>query len=238
MNIGRRSYICLVMLFFFASPSRAFPVQTPLDDPFRSVVFDFDVNASIRTPESMSYDSDSQRLSYAALGQFELHRPASSLSFDGFFAWQVSVDAFGELLDRGSMLWFGDLGNGNQLLASGTLRDIGFGQLGDAGGVFSFTSFRAVFDNNYLDDAVADFGPRMGLFFEVSLLLTDPSPFTSDFACDLSNPPQCPGSYFSTSGLTKIVVPEPSAVGLFALGFLMLGLGQSARRGCIGAAGT
>jgi hypothetical protein len=224
--------LAALLLAFVHSPGHAIPIGNPLADPFIGLDFDFSVNAAFPATETMHYDSASQRLSYAAAGTFDLLFDTVE-RFPGFFAWEASINSAGEVLDSGSMLWFGDLGAGNQLLATGKVRDIGFHSSAHTNEGFDYFSFRAVFENLFLSPEVAGFGPRMGLFFELSLLGLDAPIFSSNFACDLRVPTQCPadgsgsGAYFSTSGVAKIEVPEPPAFALLAFAVVALGTGRA-----------
>jgi len=228
LRVAARS---LATLVFCASSglAHALPVGDPLDDPFSNVIFDFSRGVQIFGSEAWSYDAGSQLLSYVAAPSFEYRAPGQVSPFAGSFMWQAHVDSTGNLLDNGSMALMGDLGSGSVLLASGTLLDIGFQSHGSCTAIgCDLLSFRAIFDNAWLDESVSDLGSRMGLFFEIGFLSDTPSPFTGDFSCGFGADAPCP--LFSTSGLTSIRVSEPGTSALAGLCVLMLAGAWRVRR--------
>jgi hypothetical protein len=188
--------------------------------------------------ESLRYDADSQWMTYNSLSPFNYsNRLGCSFpcepheeTFDGLLAWGAGVDASGHVLDGGAMTWLGNFGSGLEVLATGSLLQIGSAgslppiPLPGNGTIYRLASLQFLFDLNFLDQRVEGMGNRILLAFEQEFESLTPEPFANDFHCAGETPggsifPNC--DRFSTSGLIgQIAVSEPTALTLLLTAML------------------
>jgi hypothetical protein len=153
-----------------------------------------------------------------------------TVSFNGLFTWDVGVNEHG-LIDAGSMRWFGDLGSGLELLASGSALDVTHTppNIFHDFNVTQFLRLSSIFSVDYLNPFVSGMGNQIWFDFERQLTFRSitQSPFAQDFECGPGSPTHSPDGSFScsawsTSGLIGLQVPEPATLSLVLLGLFGL----------------
>lgn len=191
-------------------------------DPIEYEGTGFSITFAGSTAQHLHYDSDTDRLSYLSTGSF-YGDLVTQTAFQGLFAWEATVDAFGVVTSLGSMLMYGDFGEGFGLLASGHVKDVGFTDQGSSGEINGFVGLEVLFQNDFVDHRIAEIGRQMVLHHEIRIFGDNPvSPFNESFSCfgDYSDP-RCDG-HWSSSGIAGVRVPEPASLGLLGLVFIGL----------------
>ena len=232
-----------IVLTFVVQPAEALPldpVWSGTDDPH--VVwnqFAAFVGQPIR--ESLRYDSTLERLSYVAPGEnvpyFNDSRE-TYVEFDSLLTFEAGINKRGAVTDRGSMQWFGDFGQGFEILATGSIRDIGFLESGqdhplpDGSPVFIFYSLQVLFDVDFLHPRVVGMGRNMLLMHEQQWMIDVPTPFFESFTCPNRDPPALPScNHFSDSSLRGVtLVPEPSILPSLLASLIGLGFARIKRK--------
>lgn len=205
-------------LFWACVSAQALPLD-PIDWVDRRT--GAEVCCGFNSTQTFRYDSSSDLFTYAAIGQQRYTAPGlSERLFSSAFTWSASIDEHGSITDGGSMQWLGDFGSGFELLATGNIKDVGFGAInapGAGGGDWTFLGLQVLLANS-LHAATIDIGREFILNMELVLQTPFDSPFKSDFACE----PSC-SNYFSSTHVAGLAIDEPrtGALALFALGLLV-----------------
>ncbi len=180
-----------------------------------------EVCCGFNSTQSFRYDSASDLFTYSAIGQQRFTAPGlSEQIFSSAFTWSASIDEHGSVTDAGSMQWLGDFGSGFELLASGSIKDVGFSAINppDPSGNWTFLGLQVLLENSLPGAAPIDLGREFILNMEILLQSTFDSPFKEDFSCE----PTC-SNYFSDTHVAGLAVDEPrtGALTLLALGLLV-----------------
>jgi hypothetical protein len=228
----RISFRSLVALGILLAPVGAHAALIDLHDVTRRTGY----AASIQN-ELLRYDAASRLMTYSTASRFDYRQHSGcddpcvpvELTFDGLFVWGAGVDADGDVLNGGAMTWLGNLGHGFEVLATGSLAQIGTAMSGvlpgPDGPVYNSLDLEFLFDLSFLDPRVSGMGDQILLLVEQKLERLTPEPFAQSFQCPSSNPP---GVYptcgrWSTSGLVGMVgVSEPGVLGLLLMGLVGL----------------
>lgn len=234
------SFLLACAVLIQSKEADAIPITS---DPLDRIAWESDRTGQLAFigRETARYDESADRLSYFASGQGRLHTNYFSppedvaTNFTSALSWTVGVGETGALTDSGLMLWFGDFGTGFELLASGSVADLGFKGRNQIAGHNTFSTLQLVFDFNYLNPLIAGFGDAMVLSFEQQFTLLDTTPFERDWGCGFglsmggpADPFRC--SYFSTSTVAGVKVPEPGALSLLLVGLVITGASALRRR--------
>jgi len=189
--------------------------------------------------ESLRYDADLQWLTYSSSSRFQYSDAWGACGFqcetvrtdfDGMFVWGAGVNAHGDVVNPGAMTWLGNLGNGYEVLATGSLAQIGSAMFSVMpstmyGPIYIDLNLQFLFDLTYLDHRVSGMGDQMLLLFEQKLERLTPQPFAQSFDCPITSadPPFPACARWSTSGLMGMVaVPEPGTFSLLLTGLMGL----------------
>ena len=216
MNCVRtRVWIAAGMLWACAS-AQALPLD-PIDWVDRRT--GAEVCCGFNSTQTFRYDSASDLFTYSSIGQQTFRAGAVEQMFSSAFTWSANIDEHGAVTDAGSMQWLGDFGSGFAVLASGSIKDIGFSAINppDPGGNWTFLGMQVLLANS-LPGATIDIGREFILNMELVLQSSFDSPFKEDFACE----PTC-SNYFSDSHVAGLAVAEPRSgvLALLALGLLV-----------------
>ena len=178
-----------------------------------------EVCCGFNSTQTFRYDSTSDLFTYSSTGAQTFRSGATEQLFNSAFTWNARIDEHGAVTDAGSMQWLGDFGSGFEVLASGSIRDIGFSAINppDPSGDWTVLGLQVLMANS-LPGATFDIGREFILNLELVLLTSFDSPFKEDFACE----PTC-DNYFSDSHVMGLNVGEPrtGVLALFALGLLV-----------------
>lgn len=178
-----------------------------------------EVCCGFNSTQTFRYDSATDLFTYSQIGTQTFRAGAAEQSFNGAFTWSASIDEHGAVTNAGSMQWLGDFGSGFEVLASGSIKDIGFSAINppDPSGDWTFLGMQVLLANS-LPGATVDIGREFILNLELVLLSSFDSPFKEDFACE----PTC-SNYFSDSHVAGLAVGEPrtGVLALLALGLLV-----------------
>jgi hypothetical protein len=177
-----------------------------------------EVCCGFNSTQTFRYDSASDLFTYSQIGTQTFRAGATEQLFNSAFSWSANIDEQGAVTNAGSMQWLGDFGSGFEVLASGSIKDIGFSAINppDSSGNWTFLGMQVLLANS-LPGATIDIGRELILNLELVLLTSFDSPFKQDFACE----PTCE-NYFSDSHVAGLTVGEPrtGVLALFALGLL------------------
>jgi hypothetical protein len=217
MNSVRTRWWIAAGLLWAGASAQALPLD-PIDWVSRRT--GAEVCCGFNSTQSFRYDAASDLFTYSAVGQQSYFAPGSSEQlFNSAFTWSASIDEHGAVTDAGSMQWLGDFGSGFEVLASGSIKDIGFGAINppDPFGNWTFLGLQVLLTNS-LPGATIDLGREFLLSMELVLETSFDSPFKEDFSCE----PTC-SNYFSSSYVAGLAVDEPrtGVLALFALGLLV-----------------
>jgi MYXO-CTERM domain-containing protein len=217
MNVVRsRTWIAAGLLWACAS-AQALPLD-PIDWVGRRT--GGEVCCGFNATQSFHYDASADLFTYSAIGQQTYHSPGlSDQLFQSAFTWTAGIDENGSVTNAGSMQWLGDFGSGFELLATGSVKDVGFEAINPPGGPGNWTFLgMQVLLANSLPGATIDLGREFILNMELVLDMPFDSPFKNDFACE----PTC-NNYFSDTHVAALRVDEPStgALALLGLGVLV-----------------
>ena len=160
-------------------------------------------------------------------GPFQI--TGGSYFFHGTFTWQVSVSAEGRVLQPGTMTWFGDVGSGTELLATGIVRKIGFDRVTciEEPGPFEtidrpycdWDEAQALIRTTFLHPILSDLGRNIVTLASVQRLYGPDPLFLESFECGPA-PRAC--NYYSDNAIIGVDVPEPNPTLLLSLGLLAL----------------
>lgn len=216
-GVGARVSLAAGLLLACAS-TQALPLD-PIDWVDRRT--GAEVCCGFNATQSFHYDAASDLFTYSSVGQ-QHYLPGPGLAdqlFQSAFTWSANIDEQGSVTNAGSMQWFGDFGSGLELLASGSIKDVGFEAVNPPGGSGPWTLLgMQVLLANSLPGATLDFGREFILNMEIVLESPFDSPFRADFSCE----PTC-SNYFSDTHVAMLRVDEPgtSVVALLGLGLLV-----------------
>jgi hypothetical protein len=211
-GIPQMRSLVAVLLFAASTFAQAIPVSPP---PSISDYLVAHRNGNsvdeLNSTQTFSYDSDTDLFTYLATGinYYNDGRSPDSRPFENVLAWSAHIDDYGNLVDSGSMLWFGDFGDGVQLISAGYVKAVGISHQ-NIGDPTQNIGVQALLRNEYLNPQFVDFGLEMFLSIEAVLPTRSISPFMEDFGCMRA---RC-DFYFSSSGLYGLSVSEPSNVPL------------------------
>ena len=145
-----------------------------------------EVCCGFNSSQSFNYDSTSDLFTYSAIGQQRYAAPGlADQLFQSAFTWTANIDEPGlGRTNGGAMQWFGDFGSGLQLIASGDVKDLGFGAANPPGGSgpWTFLGMQVLLANS-LPGAAIDLGREFILNMELVLETPFDSPFKEDFSC-------------------------------------------------------
>lgn len=181
-----------------------------------------EVCCGFNSSQSFNYDSTSDLFTYSAIGQQRYAAPGlADQLFQSAFTWTANIDEQGSVTNGGSMQWFGDFGSGLQLIASGDVKDVGFGAANPPGGSgpWTFLGMQVLLANSLPGAAVIDLGREFILNMELVLETPFDSPFKQDFSCA----PTC-DNYWSDTHVAALRVDEPrtGVLALLGLGLLVM----------------
>lgn len=190
------------------------------------------------TQGTLDYSANTRQLLYVSNGSFRYDSPEGFIgNFTGTLTWQVSVSDDGRVLQPGTMSWFGDVGSGTELLATGIVRRILFDHLSCTdepdpsepveGPFCGWGTPSALLRTSFLHPVLSDLGRNMISLVSVLRPYGPNPPFLESFSCG-PNVPGC--NYFSDSVVAGLNIPEPDATVLLGLGLLALSLAARARR--------
>ena len=216
MNCVRtRGWIAAAGLLLACASAQALPLD-PIDWVSRRN--GAEVCCGFNSTQTFRYDATSDLFTYSSVGTQTFRAGATEQLFNSAFTWNARIDEHGAVTDAGSMQWLGDFGSGFEMLASGSISDIGLSAINppDPSGDWTFLGLQVLMANS-LPGATFDIGREFILNLELVLLTSFDSPFKEDFACE----PTC-DNYFSDSHVMGLKVGEPGSgvLALCALGLL------------------
>lgn len=215
-GVRTRGWIAAAGLLLACASAQALPLD-PIDWVGRRS--GAEVCCGFNSTQTFRYDSASDLFTYSSIGTQTFRSGATEHLFNSALTWSASIDEHGALTDAGSMQWLGDFGSGYEVLASGSIRDIGFGAINppDPGGDWTFLGMQVLLANS-LPGATFDIGREFILNLELVLQTSFDSPFKQDFACE----PTC-DNYYSSSHVAGLTVGEPrtAVLTLLALGLIV-----------------
>ena len=180
------------------------------------------------TQGTLDYSANTQQLLYVSNGSFRYDSPEGFIGdFAGTFTWQVSVSDDGRVLQPGTMTWFGDVGSGTELLATGIVRRIVFDHISCEGPSCGWGTPSALMRTTFLHPVLSDLGRNMISLVSVLRPFGSNPPFLESFSCG-PNEPGC--NYFSDSVVAGLNIPEPNTTVLLGFSLLALSLVARARR--------
>jgi MYXO-CTERM domain-containing protein len=216
MNVVRTRMWMAAGLLWACVSAQALPLD-PIDWVGRRT--GAEVCCGFNSTQTFHYNAATDLFTYSSLGQETYHAPGlSDQLFQSAFTWSAGIDEHGAITDAGSMQWLGDFGGGFELLATGSVKDIGFEAINPpvGPGNWTFLGLQVLMANS-LSGATIDLGREFILNMELVLDMPFDSPFKGDFACE----PTC-NNYFSDTHVAALRVDEPSAGVLALLGLGML----------------
>lgn len=216
MNCVRTRWWVAAGLLWACAGAQALPLD-PIDWVSRRN--GAEVCCGFNSTQTFRYDSTFDLFTYSSVGTQTFRAGATEHLFNSAFTWSASIDESGAVTDTGSMQWLGDFGSGFEVLASGSIKDIGFGAINppDPSGDWTFLGMQVLLANS-LPGATIDIGREFILNLELVLQTSFDSPFKEDFWCE----PTC-SNYFSDSHVAGLTVGEPhtGVLALFAFGLLI-----------------
>lgn len=220
MNVVRARVSIAAGLLWACASAQALPLD-PIDWVDRRT--GAEVCCGFNSAQTFHYDAATDLFTYSAVGQQSYRSPGlADQLFQSAFTWTAGIDEQGSITNAGSMQWLGDFGSGFELLATGSVKDVGFEAINAGGpGTWTFLGLQVLLANS-LPGATIDLGREFILNMELVLDMPFDSPFKGDFACE----PTC-NNYFSDTHVAALRVDEPST-GVLAL--LGLGLLVALRR--------
>jgi hypothetical protein len=235
MGNGMRKLATVIGLFAVVAivPATQALAAPLLDDPFRSTHY-----AGYGLP-LLLYGGPSYSATYSANSD-RLRMRASVLEADftpfdevgPYFTSQLDIeagiDASGNVIDSGYLIWYGDFGSGSEVLATAHLTDIGFGESATGGEPgspdfhYAWLSVRLLFDIDYLSPLVPGKSPFLGIWLEHVLKSPYDSPFVEDWTCRSGGEGTRCNEPHSTSALAGLTVAEPASSVLWGLALASL----------------
>jgi hypothetical protein len=212
--------IVILLLLSITSSAIATPIRPPEppDLTDRLTRHEFGVEPGTQT---FRYDTHTQLFDYLLAGTSLYTTRTESFEFQNFFAWSAYFDDAGRVIGPSSMLWFGDFGDGVELLSSGYVKQATSFSSGHADDPLTHLGLEIFFESNYLNPRIEAFGREMVLYLPVALIEHGPSPFSKDFACLVRD---CKLYFSSTSVFGLKAVSEPPAVAMMLIVLPMLAL--------------
>ena len=169
---------------------------------------------------TLTYSADTQKLLYVSNGPFDIYTDwfgstTFVASFEGTFTWQVSVFPKGQVLKPGTMTWFGDVGSGTELLATGRVRRIGFDVLlcnaapdpSDPvdGPYCDWQTPQARIKITFVHPILEGLGKYIVAFPNLERLFGPDPPFLESFGCG----PALPCNHFSDAAIFAVKKQKP-----------------------------
>jgi MYXO-CTERM domain-containing protein len=216
MNVVRARLWITAGLLLVCASAQALPLD-PIDWVDRRT--GAEVCCGFNATQTFHYAAATNLFTYSAIGeQTYRSRGLADPLFQSAFTGLPASTEHGSVIDAGSMHWLGDFGGGFELLATGSVEDIGFEAINPPAGSGSWTFLgMQVLLANRLPGATIDLGRELILNMALVFEMPFDSPFKGDFACE----PTC-NNYFSNTHVAALRVVEPSTGVLALLGFGLL----------------
>ena len=157
MNCVRtRGWIAAAGLLLACASAQALPLD-PIDWVSRRN--GAEVCCGFNSTQTFRYDATSDLFTYSSVGTQTFRAGATEQLFSSAFTWNARIDEHGAVTDAGSMQWLADFGSGFEVLASGSISDIGFSAINppDPSGDWTFLGLQVLMANS-LPGATFDIG--------------------------------------------------------------------------------